>query len=159
LRVIAAFNSVSLSKFPTHSITTRNHTRTALALQGPIAIIVAVAMCAVVRSSADYPLKATVAAFGSVLMVPYVLAYDLAIPLAALVWYLSERKAYTTRAEIALLAAVWTLPFGLCIFLQIQGLPVLPLVLMACFAWLVGEALRWRPIRLHRTPAAEPAKA
>ncbi len=63
--------------------------KAALALQVAVSLIVAVATCAVVRSNADYPLKAAVVAFGSVLMVPYVLAYDLAIPLAALVWYLS----------------------------------------------------------------------
>ena len=133
--------------------------KAALALQGVVSLMIAGATCAVVRSDAGYPLKAAVVAFGSVLMVPYVLAYDLAIPLAALVWYLSERTAQLTRTEIALVAVVWTLPFGLCILLQTQGLPALPLVLMACFAWLAGEALGWSPIRLQRTPQAVPAKA
>ena len=113
----------------------------ALALQGIISLLVAVATCAVVRSAADYPLKATVVAFGSVLMVPYVLAYDLAIPLAALVWYLSERASRVAPLGIALVAAVWALPFALCILFQTQGLPVLPLVLLGCFGWLVSEAL------------------
>jgi hypothetical protein len=61
-----------------------------------------------------------------------------------------------TRTEIALIAVVWTLPFGLCILLQTQGLP---LVLVACFAWLAGEAPGWSPIRLQRPPQAAPAKA
>jgi hypothetical protein len=105
------------------------------------------------------PLKASVVALGSVLMVPYLLAYDLAIPCAALVWYLSERTAQPARAEIALIALAWTLPFGLCILLQTQGLPVLPLVVMVCFGWLAAEALGRSPVRLQRTPAAASAKA
>jgi len=133
--------------------------KAALALQGVVSLIVAGATCAAVRSDAGYPLKAAVVAFGSVLMVPYVLAYDVAMPITALVWHLSARTAPTTRAEIGLIAAVWTLPFGLCIVLQTQGLPLLPLVLMACFAWLAGEALGWSPVRLYRAPAAAPAKA
>ena len=133
--------------------------KAALALQVVISLLIAIATCAVVRSNANYPLKAAVVAFGSVLMVPYVLAYDLAIPLAALVWYMSAGDPQASRAEIALIAAVWTLPFGLCILVQTQGLPVLPLVLMACYAWLAGEALGWKPIRLHRTTQAAPAKA
>jgi hypothetical protein len=112
----------------------------------------------VLRSAAAYPLKAAVVAFGSVLMVPYLLAYDLAIPLAALVWYLSESELPATPLRVALVAALWALPFGLCILLQTQGLPVLPLVLLASFAWLVCEALGWS-IRLNRAAGAEPAKA
>jgi hypothetical protein len=131
----------------------------ALALQGIISLLVAVATCAVVRSAADYPLKATVVAFGSVLMVPYVLAYDLAIPLAALVWYLSERASRVAPLGIALVAAVWALPFALCILFQTQGLPVLPLVLLVCFGWLVSEALGFRRVGLHRTTEAAPVKA
>lgn len=133
--------------------------KAALALQVVVSLLIAVVTCAVVRSNADYPLKAAAIAFGSVLMVPYVLAYDLAIPLAALVWYLSERTGQASRTEVALIAAVWALPFALCILLQTQGLPVLPLVLMACYAWLAGKALGWRPIDLDRTEEAQPAKA
>jgi len=133
--------------------------KAALALQVAISLLVAVVTCAVVRSNASYPLKAAVVAFGSVLMVPYALAYDLAIPLAAFVWYLSERTGQASRPEVALIAAVWALPFALCILLQTQGLPVLPLVLMACDAWLAGKALGWSPIHLNRTEQAQPAKA
>ena len=71
---------------------------TALALQSVISVLVALAALVVVRSAAPWPLKASVVAFGSVLMVPYVLAYDLAIPLAALVWCLSAGEL---RADAA----------------------------------------------------------
>ena len=105
------------------------------------------------RSDAAWPLKATVVAFGSVLMVPYVLAYDLAIPFAALdLVPADERIRAATLRRAAFIGALWALPFGLGILLQTQGLPLLPLVLMAAFAWLVAEALDWRGFRL-RSPA------
>ncbi len=75
-----------------------------------------------------------------------------------MLWYLSERTAPAGRTELALIAASWTLPFGLCILLQTQGLPVLPLVLMVYWAWLTGEALGWKPVRLQRAAQAAAAK-
>jgi len=130
----------------------------ALVVQGVISLAVAVATGAAVRSEACWPLKATVVAFGSTLMVPYVLAYDLAIPLAALVWYLRESEVPAGPLGLGLVGAVWALPFGLAILLQTQGLPVLPVVLVACYVWLVKQALGWRWRGLDR-PAAASAKA
>ena len=104
------------------------------------------------RSEATWPLKATVVAFGSVLMVPYVLAYDLATPFAALIWCLRTDGPRSNVAGAGLIGALWALPFGLGILSQTQGLPLLPLVLMAAFAWLVAEALDWRSFAL-RSPA------
>jgi alpha-1,2-mannosyltransferase len=117
---------------------------TALALQSVISVLVALAALVVVRSAAPWPLKASVVAFGSVLMVPYVLAYDLAIPLAALVWCLNAGELRADAVGIGLVGAVWALPFGLGILSQTQGLPLLPLVLIAFYAWLVKEAVAWR---------------
>jgi hypothetical protein len=118
--------------------------RLAVAIQGAISILVAVAACAVVRSEASWPLKATVVAFGSVLMVPYVLSYDLAIPLAALVWSLREGNVRAGAVGVALAGAVWALPYGLGILIQTRGVPLLPVVLLIFYAWLVKEALAWR---------------
>jgi hypothetical protein len=117
--------------------------KAALAVQWTTAVVVAVAAGAAIRSQAEWPLKATVVAFGSVLMVPYVLAYDLAIPLAALVWYLREREVRTDAVGVAIVGLTWALPFGLGTLAQTQGVPLLPLMLVVCYAWLVGRALEW----------------
>jgi hypothetical protein len=116
----------------------------ALVLQGIVSVLVAGATFAVLRSDAAWPLKATVVAFGSVLMVPYVLAYDLAIPFAALIWCLRTNGLRSDIAGAAFIGALWALPFGLGIFSQTQGVPLLPLALMVAFAWLVAEAFDWR---------------
>jgi len=130
----------------------------ALALQVVVSLVIAAALCAALRSEACWPLKAATVAFGSVLMVPYVLAYDLAIPLAALVWWLRDGEPRVDAAGLVLVAAVWALPFGLGTLVQTQGLPLRPLVLLACYAWLVSQALGWRWMRDGRV-AATSAKA
>lgn len=122
--------------------------RTALALQAVVSLLVAAGALAVVRGSAPWPLKATVVALASTLVVPYVLAYDLAIPLAALVWCLSAKALRPEPLGLGLVGALWALPFGLAIFMQTQGVPLLPVVLIVLYAWLVREALAWRPLGL-----------
>jgi hypothetical protein len=105
---------------------------------------VAVAAGFAIRSQAEWPLKATIIALGSVLMVPYVLAYDLAIPLAALVWYLRDGEGRTDALGVAIVGLTWALPFGLGTLAQTQGVPLLPVMLLVCYAWLVGQAVGWR---------------
>jgi alpha-1,2-mannosyltransferase len=116
----------------------------ALALHWTVAALVAVTVGMVVAGRASWPLKATVVAFGSVLVAPYVLSYDLAIPLAALVWCLRSEDMARDAKALALVGAVWALPFGLGIFAQIEGVPLLPAVLLATYAWLAAQALGWR---------------
>jgi len=128
--------------------------KAALAVQWAIALLVAVATGATIRSDAGWPLKAAVVAFGSVLMVPYVLAYDLAIPLAALVWYVREGEVRTDAAGLVIVGATWALPFGLGTLVQTWGLPLLPIVLLMCYAWLVAQALGWRWLGFKRPAAA-----
>jgi hypothetical protein len=132
--------------------------KAALALQAVMSVLVALAACAVIRSAADWPLKATVVAFGSVLLVPYVMTYDLAIPFAALVWYLREGKVRVDPAGLAIIGLAWALPFGLGTLIQTQGIPLLPVVLLVCYVWLVAPALGWRWIGLER-PAAPASRA
>jgi hypothetical protein len=67
---------------------------------------------------------------------------------------LSERTAQLTCTEIALIAVVWTLPFGLCILLQTQGLPALPLALVACVARGRGAGLEPDPSAAHASGRA-----
>ena len=129
----------------------------ALALQGLVAVSVVAATWAVLKGAAAWPLKATVVAFGSLLISTYVLAYDLAIPLAALVWCLSSGSVRVSGLGAAAVGIVWAIPFALTIMLQARAIPIAPLAVLLCYAWLVGEALGWRRIELARLEA--PAKA
>lgn len=128
--------------------------KAALAVQWGIALLVALVTGAVVRSDAQWPLKAAVVAFGSVLMVPYVLAYDLAIPLAALIWYLRDGEVRVDAMGVVIVGAIWALPFGLGTAVQTQGVPLLPVVLLVCYAWLAGKALGWQGVWLARRTAS-----
>ncbi len=122
----------------------------ALALQGLVAILVVVATWAVLKGAASWPLKATVVAFGSMLIAPYVLAYDLAIPLAALVWCLRDGGVRASGLAATAVVIVWAVPFALTINLQARGIPVAPLAVMLCYGWLVAQALGWRKVALAR---------
>ncbi len=115
-----------------------------LALQAVISVAIAASAIAVIRSDADWPVKAAVVAFGSVLMVPYVLAYDLAIPFAALMWCLTERKLPASPSGRLLAGGLWAMPFGLGILRQTQGVPLLPALLIGFYFWLAADALGWR---------------
>jgi hypothetical protein len=80
-------------------------------------------------------------------MVPYVLAYDLAVPFAALVWYLLDDRPAEELGRVVLVGALWALPFGVAIMAQIHGIPLLPIALLAAYFWLVAQALQWRVAR------------
>jgi hypothetical protein len=127
----------------------------ALWLQAAVSVAVAAAAWMVLRSGASWPLKGAVVALGSTLMVPYVLAYDLAIPYAALLWYLREGGVRSEPLGVALVGLLWALPFALGALAQTHGLPLLPVVLLAVYVWLVREALSADAIGLAR-PAGAP---
>jgi hypothetical protein len=126
----------------------------ALAFQAVVALLVIAATWAALKGAAPWPLKATAVAFGSVLIPPYVLAYDLAIPLAALVWCLSEGTLRPSRFAAAAVGLVWAIPFALTIMLQARGIPAAPLAVMLCYGWLVAQALGWRGIGVRQPSAA-----
>jgi hypothetical protein len=117
----------------------------ALAMQLAISLVIVLTTIRVARSGAPWALKCAVVAFGSVLMVPYVLAYDLAAPYAALIWHLIEDRPTEDNAAVMLAGVLWALPFALAIAAQIAGIPLLPIVLLASFFWLAGDALGWKP--------------
>ena len=119
--------------------------RAALAVQVAISLAIALTTLLVARSDAPWPLKCAVVAFGSVLMVPYVLAYDLAAPYAALIWHLIDDHPAEDKARVMFAGILWALPFALAIAAQIAGIPLLPVVLLAAFFWLAGDALGWHP--------------
>jgi hypothetical protein len=119
-------------------------TQLALAMQLVISLGIAVTTILVARSGAPWALKCAVVAFGSVLMVPYVLAYDLAAPFAALVWHLLDDRPAEDSARVMFTGILWALPFALAIAAQIAGIPLLPVVVLVSFFWLAGDALDWR---------------
>jgi hypothetical protein len=126
----------------------------ALVLQAAISVVIAVTTFQTLRSEASWPLKSAVVAFGSVIMVPYVLTYDLAIPLAALVWRLLAERPRETPLGLALAGALWALPFAMSIMLQSNGIPLLQVALLAAYFWLAAEALGWRPVHHLRSAFA-----
>jgi len=113
----------------------------ALAVQVLVALVIAAATWAVLKGPASWPLKAAIVAFGSVLMVPYVLAYDLAIPLAALLWCLRSGGVRPSGLAVPVVAIVWAVPFGVTLVLQNRGIPIAPFAVGLCFVWLLREAL------------------
>ncbi len=120
------------------------------ALKGQWLISAAIVLVTVLsaRSKASWPLKSVILAIGTVLAVPYSLAHDLAVPLAALVWYLSSENAKPGWPQMLLVGALWMLPFPLSFILQIGHLPLTQVLLAALYVVLVGKAF-----------AAEPAAA
>jgi hypothetical protein len=46
---------------------------------------------------------------------------------------------------LALVCGVWALPYALTIMLQLNGIPLLPVALLATYAWLVTQAARLEP--------------
>jgi hypothetical protein len=134
----------------------------ALAFQGLVALVVVGATWAVLKGPASWPLKATVVAFGSMLIAPYVLAYDLAIPLAALVWCLRDGGVRVSRLAVVVVGIVWAIPFALAIVLQARGIPVAPVAVGLCYVWLVREALGCKsraPDQPRTAPVSASAKA
>jgi hypothetical protein len=129
-------------------------TQAALAIQLALSLVIALTTILVARSGAPWALKCAVLAFGSVLMVPYVLAYDLAIPYAALVWHLIDDRPAEDNGRVMLAGLLWALPFALAIAAQIAGIPLLPVALLAGFFWLAGDALGWRPFAQVRSALA-----
>jgi hypothetical protein len=113
----------------------------ALKVQWVISAAIVVVTWIVARSSADWPLKVAILALGSVMAVPYVLGHDLALPLAALVWFALSRPEGLPRGETILIALLWLLPFPLTFLLQMFGIPGTEVVMAALYVLLVARAL------------------
>jgi alpha-1,2-mannosyltransferase len=114
-----------------------------MAFQILVSISVLFASLAVLRrKECPWSLQVAVITFGSTLLTPYLLVYDLAMPVAALLWYISDQDAEFSEKEFLILALLWLLPFAAGITLQGAGLPVIAVTMIACFALLVHKALR-----------------
>lgn len=131
-------------------------TEFALAGQWLVSAAIVVATVIVTQSQAELPLKAVVLTLGSLMVVPYALAHDLAVPLAALIWYWRERRDAPSPIELTLGGLLWLLPFPLTFLLQHQGIPATQLMMLGLYAWLVATALGWQPFA-RRDNSADPA--
>ncbi len=127
-----------------------------LALKGQwlISAAIAVTTVLVARSRAEWPLKVAILGLGTVMAVPYLLAHDLALPLAALVWYWTARRDAPAAVELGLIGTLWMLPFPLTFLMQYWGIPATEMALAAVYVMLAGRALGWSQfdLRQHLPP-------
>lgn len=113
----------------------------ALKMQWVISAATVAATWAVARGNADWPLKIAILALGSVMAVPYMLGSDLALPLAALVWYVSTRREALPRNEMIPILILWLMPFPLTFLLQRFGIPATQVAMAVLYLLLVARAL------------------
>ena len=128
----------------------------AMALHVVIALAVAFAALAAFRRSSDESLATAIIAFAAVIVPPYSLCYDLAIPAAALASWLVRRAAPLDWATSIVIAMFWIIPF-VTMALTVAGLPIAPLIVLAMFACLVREA--WSGDRALPREALRPVAA
>jgi alpha-1,2-mannosyltransferase len=105
------------------------------------ALIFAASILVLRRKNCPWSLQVTIIAFGAALFTPYLLAYDLAIPLTALLWYLSSKDIYLSKSEILIVAILWCMPFALGINIQMQHVPILCLSMIVCYIMLLRRAI------------------
>jgi hypothetical protein len=103
------------------------------------AIILAATLWALLQEL-DWPLKAALVAVAAVCMPPYLLAYDLAIPFAALAWYVTTARTPLTGWQRAVVLAAWAAPFAVLLRAQSAGVPIGGAVVTALFAALIKQA-------------------
>lgn len=130
-------------------------TKVALAGQWVVSAGVVVATVFVGRSNATLPLKSLILTLGSMMVVPYALAHDLAVPLAALIWFWRTRADAPSPIELTLGGLLWLLPFPLTFLLQHQGVPATQVVMLGLYGWLVANALGWQQLA-RRDNSADP---
>ncbi|MEM6499204.1 MAG: hypothetical protein AAF709_21080 [Pseudomonadota bacterium] len=96
----------------------------------------------------EWPLKALMIATASVMISPYVLAYDLTIPTAALLWYLTTIPHQPNKLDYSFIAVFWLLPFATNYILQREyGVPSGVLVMAAFYIWLLAQAYGWERLK------------
>jgi hypothetical protein len=114
-------------------------TGTALVLHALIATAVAACALATWHAPVDPDLKNVVLALASLIVVPYCLNYDLAIPAAALLSWARRGAGAGAPLTLAALGLLWFVPYvGMAVVLW--GIPLLPVAVLALLAALVYEA-------------------
>lgn len=126
--------------------------QSALAGQWIVTAAVVLITAVTARSKAPGPLKAAILTSGTVLAIPYSLAHDLAIPLAALVWYLSTLEKKPNWASLIAAGGLWLMPFPLSFLAQLVGAPVTQVFLALVYVMLVAEALGVKSEFAHAQP-------
>lgn len=121
----------------------------ALIIHGACAIAVLSTTVLSCRSDRlDWPLKALIIATASVMVSPYVLACDLTIPTAALLWYLTTRPHRPAAADFRFVGLSWLLPVATNYMLQREyGIPTGALVMGAFYIWLMAQAYGWNTLK------------
>jgi hypothetical protein len=128
----------------------------AMALHIVIALPVAVAALAAFHRVKDESLAIAIMAFAAVIVPPYSLCYDLAIPAAALASWLARRATPVDRATSVVIVMFWIIPFVM-MALTAMGLPIAPVIVLAMFGCLVREA--WSDGRALPREALRPVTA
>jgi hypothetical protein len=110
----------------------------ALLVQAALSVgVLATGTWAVTRT-ADARQRAFVVVAAAPLVTPYAFNYDLTALAAVLVWRLCQPFPTDALRGLTLLLA-WIVP-ALCMYLNIEGVALAPVVLLAAFAWSVAEA-------------------
>ncbi len=114
----------------------------AYALQGALAMVVAVALIWLWRSAVPYPLKAAALAIGSLLATPFILDYDLML-LAPAIAYLATDGMTRGFApwDKTILAALWIVPLLARTIPQVTLIPLGVPVMLLAFAVLLRRAM------------------
>ena len=112
----------------------------ALAVHAAIAVAIAAAALYSARASVDAALRNAVLATAAVLVTPYCLSYDLAVPLAAIVIWLSEARA-PHPATLAVIALLWGSAY-VGMFSALFYVPVVAAATLAVFVMLLVEERR-----------------
>jgi hypothetical protein len=116
----------------------------ALLLHAGIATAVIAAALIGLRAPGDPALKTAILALASVIATPYCLNYDLALPTAAITVWISKRQEPIGTMTLGTLGLFWLLPY-FAMALALWHMPVMPIVVIALFLALMGEA--WRRIQ------------
>lgn len=127
----------------------------AMALHFAIALPVALVALLVFRRATDLPRATAILALAAVIVPPYSLCYDLAIPAAALASWLVHRTEPLDSTTRITIAAFWIIPF-VSIALTAIGLPIAPVIMLAVFLCLVRD-MRDEAARIVSAPRTAPA--
>jgi alpha-1,2-mannosyltransferase len=104
----------------------------------------AVGLIGLWRSAAAFELKAAGLILASVIATPYVLDYDLVVLAPAIAFLAAHglRRGFAPY-EVALLVALWVLPFVARTIAELTAISLAPLVLVAAFALVLQRAGVW----------------
>jgi Glycosyltransferase family 87 len=116
-------------------------TTVAMIVQAAVAAAVVIANIMVLRrKNIVWSLQVVIIAFGASLLTPYMLAYDLAIATAALLWYVSDQDSTFAGWELFIVVALNSMCFSIGITVQALGLPLLPVLMALCYIMLLRRA-------------------